>query len=107
METILRENTKKREKEFIRTLKDLIVLKEIKSGSFGPNMLVACPSEPNPQIYILKCMKKSKIENQALFQYKLAENTLLKMLLHPFIVEAYRTFQDDTNLYNLVQFIRG
>ena len=27
--------------------------------------------------------------------------------MHPFIMESYRTFQDESNLYSLVEFIRG
>ena len=42
-----------------------------------------------------------------MFQYKLEESKLVKHLVHPFIVEGYKSFQDDNFLYDLVQFIRG
>ena len=42
-----------------------------------------------------------------MFQYKLEESKFIKNLMHPFIVEGYRSFQDDGYLYDMVQFIRG
>lgn len=56
------EQIKKRNK-LIDGLDQLVVIKELKEGEFGPVLLVGCTNELEKQkLYVLKCYSKAKIE---------------------------------------------
>ena len=73
LDTVVQENQKKQSEKFHEQIKkrnklidgldQLVVIKELKEGEFGPILLVGCINELEKQkLYVLKCYCKLKIE---------------------------------------------
>lgn len=77
----------------------------IGTGSFGKVRLVRY--KLNGQHYAMKVLKKSEIIRQKQVDHILSEKQILNLVDHPFFVRLHDTFQDDTYLYMVMDFIIG
>eukprot|EP00696_Hemimastix_kukwesjijk_P014518 gnl/Hemi2/28532_TR9450_c0_g1_i1.p1 gnl/Hemi2/28532_TR9450_c0_g1~~gnl/Hemi2/28532_TR9450_c0_g1_i1.p1 ORF type:complete len:345 (-),score=59.24 gnl/Hemi2/28532_TR9450_c0_g1_i1:166-1200(-) len=77
----------------------------IGTGTFGKVRLVRY--KPNGQVYAMKVLKKSEIIRLKQVEHILSEKQVLSLVDHPFLVKLHDTFQDDTFLYMVMDFIVG
>ena len=80
-------------------------LQIIGRGGFGRVWKVLDKKTNN--IYALKEMKKVKVIDKKSEVSILYERELLSRMLHPFIVNMYYSFQDQDNLYLVMDFLSG
>ena len=84
-------------------LQDFEVIKELPKGAFGVVKLVKRIS--NEKAYALKIVSKEVMRNMKCLQN---EKKILEMWADcPFIIKLYDTFDDDANVYFLLQYIQG
>eukprot|EP00300_Choanocystis_sp_HF-7_P011425 c17455_g1_i1.p1 GENE.c17455_g1_i1~~c17455_g1_i1.p1 ORF type:complete len:1011 (+),score=175.47 c17455_g1_i1:108-3140(+) len=87
------------------SLDDLVDMGTLGRGCFGKVKLVC--HRANGKMYALKILNKRHQINQQQVQHALNENSILQMMSHPFIVTHYGSFQDETNLYILMERVVG
>jgi len=87
------------------SLKDFDVLTTLGTGSFGRVKLVR--HKASKSVYALKTLSKSLVLRTKQSDHILAEKEILTNLSHPFIVNLYGTFQDDTSLYFVLEYVIG
>mmetsp|Transcript_24965 Transcript_24965/g.63604 ORF Transcript_24965/g.63604 Transcript_24965/m.63604 type:complete len:321 (+) Transcript_24965:94-1056(+) len=58
-------------------------------------------------VFALKIMKKSEVIRLKQTEHVQQERALLKSITHPFVVTTYRTYQDDRNLFMLMEYVCG
>lgn len=81
------------------------VVKEIGAGTFSKVYLLK-DIKSNKQ-YALKTISKSKIIEKKNIESLKNEKIILSMLSHPFLTDFYSSFQDDENIYFLMDYIEG
>lgn len=86
-------------------LSDLALKETVGTGCFARVQL--CRHKTSGQFFAIKCCKKQEILQVDKTQYALTEAEFLGKLSHPFIVNMLQTFQDDTRLYLLMDFLSG
>eukprot|EP00697_Spironema_sp_BW2_P010841 gnl/Spiro4/26250_TR13087_c0_g1_i1.p1 gnl/Spiro4/26250_TR13087_c0_g1~~gnl/Spiro4/26250_TR13087_c0_g1_i1.p1 ORF type:complete len:333 (+),score=51.01 gnl/Spiro4/26250_TR13087_c0_g1_i1:103-1101(+) len=86
-------------------LEDFDLICIIGTGSFGKVRLVRY--KLNGQHYAMKILKKSEIIRQKQVDHILSEKQILSLVNHPFMVRLHDTFQDDTYLYMVMDFVIG
>ena len=87
------------------TLDDLLFLKKIGKGSYGSVSLVMNERTQFP--YAIKAISKNHINAEKLHNnIQLEKNVLLK-IDHPFIVKLVKCLKDKTNIYFLMEYIKG
>ena len=74
-------------------------------GYFGRVELVK--SKKTKKLYALKVLKKSKIKEKKNFEHLMNEISILKNIEFPFITRLQSTFQDNTRLYMLMEYVEG
>ena len=95
-ETISGESMKTSDFEFLRTLG---------TGTFGRVFLV---KDKRSQKYLaMKVLKKVEIVRLKQVEHVTSERNILIQLRFPFIVSLYGTFQDNRNLYMLMDYVQG
>ena len=79
------------------------------TGTFGRVRLVRFKPEKAPakSFFALKIMRKADIVRLKQVEHILSEARLLSELVHPFIVNMCASFQDDTRLYMLLEYVQG
>ncbi len=92
------------EKELDLPLTSLVYLKKIGQGQFGNVYLVEDKQE---KLYALKTVSKAKVFSLCLEKHIQDERRVLKKLKFPLIMEFFRTYKDETNVYFLTEFISG
>ena len=75
------------------------------TGSFGRVRLAKYL--PKPGFYALKILKKSEVIYLKQVEHVKTEKKLLETISHPFIVNLMGAFQDDKNLYLMMEYIIG
>jgi protein kinase X len=75
------------------------------TGSFGRVRLVKYKEDKN--YYALKILKKSEVIYLKQVEHVKTEKKLLEVISHPFIVNLMGAFQDDKNLYLMMEYIIG
>jgi len=60
-----------------------------------------------PMYYALKMLKKSEIIRLKQVEHIKSEKSILSQINHPFIVVLYASFQDENNLFMLMEYIIG
>ena len=73
-------------------------------GRFGKAELYA-DKNSNNNLYVFKIIKKSKFKEQKHFDLLINEIKILKRLEHPFIVNIYNCFHDNSKVYLQFEFI--
>jgi len=84
---------------------DFLQLKLIGRGGFGRVILVR--KKDNHQIYAMKVLKKRFIVAQNQVAHTTTERNVMVKLEHPFLTKLHFAFQDEKNLYFVMDFING
>ena len=87
------------------SLLNLDLLETLGTGTFGRVRLVK--SLEDERFYALKVMKKARIAKLKQLEHVQNEVRVMTHVRCPLIVEIYACFQDDNNLYLLLEFIPG
>jgi len=90
-------------------LGDFEMLDTLGTGSFGRVRLVKFlqAQPPDSQYYALKILKKSEVIYLKQVEHVKTEKKLLETISHPFVVNLMGAFQDDKNLYLMMEYIIG
>lgn len=75
------------------------------TGTFGRVKL--CKHKESKEFYALKILRKHDIIRLKQVEHILNEKNVLAQIDFPFIVKLYKTFQDDTNLYMIMEYVVG
>mmetsp|Transcript_22034 Transcript_22034/g.51669 ORF Transcript_22034/g.51669 Transcript_22034/m.51669 type:complete len:357 (-) Transcript_22034:152-1222(-) len=86
-------------------LADYDVMNTLGTGSFGRVKLVR--HKQSKKVFALKCLSKSLVIRTKQAEHILAEKEILSSVVHPFIVNLFGTFQDDTTLYFALEYVIG
>ena len=103
-EQFIEKNDNEKNKRSI-TFEDFEILKLIGKGSFAKVYLVK--SKTNQKIYSMKKLNKSFIKSNKQEQHIINERILLAKMDSPFLVKLYCCFQDNKNLYFIMEFLQG
>lgn len=76
------------------------------TGTFGRVRLVSYRHKKT-LYFALKMLKKSEIIRLKQVEHIKAEKAILSRIAHPFIVNLYTSFQDERNLYMLMEYVIG
>ncbi|KAI7887107.1 kinase-like protein [Lichtheimia hyalospora FSU 10163] len=86
-------------------LQDFRLLRTLGTGSFGRVHLVN--SKHNDRYYAIKVLRKEDVVKLKQVAHTKNERNLLMQVSHPFIVNLWGTFQDDVNLYMVMDYVPG
>jgi serine/threonine protein kinase len=87
------------------SVSDFVLLETLGTGTFGKVRL--CRHRATGRFYCMKILSKEKIVRMKQQEHVQNEKWVLSQVSHPFIVRLYRTFQDDSYLYFLMEYISG
>lgn len=87
------------------TLTDFIIQRTLGTGSFGRVHLVQ--SRHNLRFYAIKVLKKGQVVKMKQVEHTNDERKMLQKVKHPFLITLWGTFQDNRNLYMVMDFIEG
>jgi len=87
------------------SLKNFELKDTLGTGSFGRVRLVKYDGDG--AFYALKILKKSEVIYLKQVEHVKTEKKLLELIHHPFIVNLKGAFQDDKNLYLMMEYIIG
>lgn len=96
-------NTLKAAKEV--TLETLKGVNTVGSGSFGSVLLVK--HEKTNEAFALKIQSKEFLFKRKAMHIIENEVSILKQLQHPLLNKLYKTFEDDRNIYMLLEYVPG
>ena len=85
--------------------KDLLKFRILGVGTFGKVWLVSHRRTGTP--YALKQLSKREIIGHHQVEGVIREKNIMASLDHPFVVNLVATFQDDRNLYMLIELVQG
>lgn len=94
-------------------LGDFDMLDTLGTGTFGKVLLARlrlCASRPaqtQPHYFALKVLEKVTIVRLRQVEHLNSERSTLAKVEHPFIVNLFCTFQDERNLYLLMEYVQG
>lgn len=86
-------------------LSDLELMETLGTGTFGRVRLCKNPSENS--YHAMKVLKKHEVVRLKQVEHILSEKQILTSVHHPFIVNMIKCFQDDKNLYMLLEYVPG
>jgi len=86
-------------------LKDFQQLQTLGTGTFGRVYLVK--HKQSGKYFAMKILKKSEVVRLKQVEHVNSERQILSQLGHPFIVKLYKSFQDETCLYMLLEYVIG
>lgn len=86
-------------------LSDFQIVSRLGSGTFGA--AVMCIHSPTGMRFVLKIMEKKKILRLQQMEHVKNEKELMSECDSPFLAKLYRAFQDQENLYLLLEYIPG
>ena len=87
------------------SLEDLIFIKDLGKGNYGSVSLVMNKRTKFP--YAIKAINKNRITKEKMqINIQLEKNILLK-IDHPFIVKLVKCLDDKTNIYFLMEYLKG
>ncbi|KAF8245591.1 kinase-like protein [Wilcoxina mikolae CBS 423.85] len=87
------------------TLSDFMIQRTLGTGSFGRVHLVQ--SRHNLRFYAIKVLKKAQVVKMKQVEHTNDERKMLQKVKHPFLITLWGTFQDNKNLYMVMDFIEG
>lgn len=64
-------------------------------------------SKHNLRFYAIKVLRKDKIVKTKQVEHTNNERTILEAIQHPFIINLWGAFQDDSNLYMVMDYVPG
>ncbi|CAG8541061.1 4508_t:CDS:2 [Paraglomus occultum] len=86
-------------------LPDFVLLETLGTGTFGRVFLTKYKHTEN--YYAMKVLKKVEVVRLKQVEHINSEKQILSQVHHPFIVNLFCTFQDDRNLYMLLEYVIG
>ncbi|ORX54978.1 Pkinase-domain-containing protein [Hesseltinella vesiculosa] len=84
---------------------DFHIMRTLGTGSFGRVHLIQ--SRVNGRHYAMKVLKKSEVVRLKQIEHTNNEKHILETVAHPFLVNMWGTFQDDMNLYVVMDYVAG
>ncbi|RFU29183.1 hypothetical protein B7463_g7162, partial [Scytalidium lignicola] len=87
------------------SLNDFELLRTLGTGSFGRVQLVQ--SKHNQRFYAIKVLKKYQVVKMKQVEHTNDERRMLQDVKHPFLITLWGTFQDNRNLYMVMDFVEG
>jgi CRP-like cAMP-binding protein len=84
---------------------DLVKFRILGVGTFGKVWLVSHKRNGTP--YALKMLSKKEIIGHHQVEGVIREKNIMSSLHHPFVVNLVSTFQDERNLYMLIELVQG
>jgi len=75
------------------------------TGTFGRVYLVR--HKPTDKYYAMKTLKKTEVVRLKQVEHINSEKQILSSIRHPFIVNLYRSFQDEKYLFMLLEYVIG
>ncbi|CAG8483983.1 3335_t:CDS:2 [Funneliformis caledonium] len=84
---------------------DFMLLETLGTGTFGRVFLTKF--KPTENYYAMKVLKKYEVVRLKQVEHINSEKLILSQVHHPFIVNLFCTFQDDRNLYMLLEYVIG
>lgn len=88
-----------------RGFDDFITLKTVGEGAYGKVFQVRCKS--NGKIYAMKVLKKEHLLKQDAILSTITERDILVKVKHSLVIPLYASFQNDTHVGFIMQFING
>lgn len=85
--------------------RDLLKYRILGVGTFGKVWLVQHRRTKKP--FALKCLNKREIVGHHQVEGVIREKNIMASLDHPFVVNLVNTYQDDQNLYMLIELVQG
>ncbi|KAM0787192.1 hypothetical protein ACM66B_006435 [Microbotryomycetes sp. NB124-2] len=102
---------RKRGRDVGLSLGDFEILDTLGTGTFGRVLLTRSQprSRPGsqPRYFALKVLEKITVVRLRQVEHLNSERSTLAEVSHPFIVNLFFTFQDEANLYLLLEFVQG
>jgi serine/threonine protein kinase len=86
-------------------LGDFEIIKVLGSGAYGKVRMVRL--KPTGGIFAMKSLSKKKLADYGLVENTLAERDILMNASHPFLVSARYSFQTDTKVFMIMDYIQG
>eukprot|EP01112_Ceratiomyxa_fruticulosa_P001789 TRINITY_DN1195_c0_g2_i1.p1 TRINITY_DN1195_c0_g2~~TRINITY_DN1195_c0_g2_i1.p1 ORF type:complete len:464 (-),score=68.51 TRINITY_DN1195_c0_g2_i1:327-1718(-) len=86
-------------------LEDFEQIVTLGTGTFGRVYLVR--HRPSQRFFAMKTLKKSEVVRLKQVEHINSEKSILSSINHPFIVNLYRTYQDDKYLFMLEEYVIG
>ncbi|CAD8086133.1 unnamed protein product [Paramecium sonneborni] len=86
-------------------LQDLNYLKTLGCGQFG--IVYLCQYKNETSLFALKIMTRANIKQFGIAKHVANERRVQSILDHPFIMQFYRSFKDENNIYLLNEYIPG
>ncbi|KAG1609440.1 hypothetical protein G6F46_010794 [Rhizopus delemar] len=86
-------------------LDDFNLLRTLGTGSFGRVHL--SQSRHNGRYYAIKVLKKTEVVRLKQVEHTNNEKHILESVANPFLVNLWGTFQDDANLYMVMDYVPG
>jgi len=86
-------------------LKNFELIRTLGTGSFGRVHLAQ--SKINHHYYAIKVLRKIDIVKLKQVEHTKNERSILCHVQHPFLVNLWGTFQDDANLYMVMDYVQG
>lgn len=87
------------------SVNDFETLTIIGRGAFGE--VRVCRKKDDKKIYAMKIMKKSEMLKKNQVQHIRAERDVLALADNPWVVKLHYSFQDDKNLYLVMEYLPG
>lgn len=81
------------------------MLETLGTGTFGRVRL--CRHRQTQQYFAIKIMKKTDIIRLKQVEHIISEKGVLSIISHPFVVNLYKTFQDEHYLYMVMEYVCG
>ncbi|GAA5918589.1 hypothetical protein JCM6882_001902, partial [Rhodosporidiobolus microsporus] len=96
------------------TLGDFDMLDTLGTGTFGRVLLARLrpdphkrPTQSQPHYFAMKVLEKNTIVRLRQVEHVNSERATLAWVRHPFVVNLFCTFQDESNLYLLLEYVQG
>jgi serine/threonine protein kinase len=87
------------------SLENFITLKVIGKGSYGKVFMVE--QKGTGKIFAMKVLKKGAIADERGKQRVMTERDIIMTIRHPYIVTLHYSFQTDTKLFFILDFLNG
>ncbi|KDE03170.1 AGC/PKA protein kinase [Microbotryum lychnidis-dioicae p1A1 Lamole] len=94
-------------------LGDFDMLDTLGTGTFGRVILAQLrpapcrPAQTQPHYFAMKVLEKVTVVRLRQIEHLNSERATLAQVSHPFIVNLFCTFQDEQNLYLLLEYVQG
>ncbi|CEQ40832.1 SPOSA6832_02508, partial [Sporobolomyces salmonicolor] len=95
------------------SLGDFDMLDTLGTGTFGKVLLARLrtspirPAQTQVHYFAMKVLEKSTVVRLRQVEHVNSERSTLALIQHPFVVNLFCTFQDEQNLYLLLEYVQG